>query len=312
LTLLVVVGHTGAPDAALVVVAALAGAVLPPVAACARTLWPVVTPDEETKEAAYALDAITQELMLIVGPLIVSVCVALRSVDAAMLAAAAMTFAGTILFATAPASRAWRGSGRRRGRAGALASAGLRQLMISIALTGFAWGAVSFCIAARAVDLGHRGIAGVMFAMVGIASIAGGLAYGARSWRTPLDGRYPVLLLCLGLTTLPLALVRSLPSAIALGLLAGPAWAPLLSCQYILVGKTAPEGMVTEAFAWSQAGFAGGLAGGAAVAGAIVGAAGVSATTALASSVFIVAAGIAHAGRKVVAASMEPAPAAAD
>jgi hypothetical protein len=308
LTLLVLVGHTAAPDAALIVIAALAGAALPPVAACARTLWPVVTPDEETKEAAYALDAISQELMLIVGPLIVSACVALGSVDAAVLAAAAMTFGGTMLFATAPASRAWRGSGRRRPPAGALGSAGLRHLLISIGLTGLAWGGVSFCFAARAVDLGARGIAGVMFAMVGVASIAGGLAYGARTWDVPLERRYPVLLLALGLTTVPLALVSSVPSAIALGLLAGPAWAPLLSCQYILVGKTAPDGMVTEAFTWSQAGFAGGVAAGSAVAGAIVGGAGVTATTALASSMFIVASGIALAGRKVVAGSFQPAP----
>src|SRR5207247_6374030 len=111
---------------------------------------------------------------------------------------------------------------------------------------------------------------------------------------------YPTLLLALGLTTLPLSLVHSVPVAIVLAFVAGPAWAPVLSCQYILVGKTAPRGTVTEAFTWSQAGFAGGLAGGSAVGGVLVGGAGVSAATVVGSLVFVLAATLPRVNPQVV------------
>jgi hypothetical protein len=57
LTLLVVVAQAHAAPLVLAVVAAAAGAAIPPVDARTRVLWPLIAPDAEVLESAYPLAA---------------------------------------------------------------------------------------------------------------------------------------------------------------------------------------------------------------------------------------------------------------
>ena len=97
----------------------------------------------------------------------------------------------------------------------------------------------------------------------------------------PLERRYAVLLAGIAVSALPLVLVDDLRLAAPLAAVLGLAWAPTMSCQYALVGRTAPAGSVTEAFTWSTSAFVGGSAVGAAIAGAVAESAGAGTAFAL-------------------------------
>jgi len=277
LGVLVAAAQLGARAAALIALVALAGALVPPSMACARALWPVITPDAATRDAAYALDAIILEAAWVLGPPIVVAVVALSSTSAAVLLCAAITLAGTAGLAGSPHARAWRPRHAERPRAGAIASARLRRLLASVALVGFWWGGLQVAFPALAVHAHARESAGVMLGFVSLGGVIGGLAYGARRWRAAVDARYATLLAVMGLTLVPLVIVQSVGAAIPLSLVAGLAMTPALSCQNTLAALTAPAGAVTEAFTWTTAAMWGGIAGGSAAGGALVEAAGLRA-----------------------------------
>jgi MFS family permease len=303
LSALVGAGALGAPGVVLVVLAIVAGALLPPFSACSRALWRVVAGDGPLREAAYALDAISQELIWIAGPLLVAGAVTVASPSLAVLLAAAVTAVGGAVFTHAPLSRRYRprAVGRRLG--GALASRGLRTLLASIVLTGAGWGALAVGLPALAVHVGSRGAAGLLLTLQGLGSLAGGLAYGARTWSSPTIVRYRVLLVVVALAALPLVACGALDAAAPLAFTCGLAWAPLMSCQYSLVGATAPAAAVTEAFTWNTAAFVSGIAAGSAIAGVASERAGASAPFLLAAATALAAAAVSVGTRRALAES---------
>jgi MFS family permease len=269
------------PVAAIVALAALAGAVLPPIAGCVRALWSEVAHDEEL-ETAYALDATTQETIWTLGPLLVGLVAGFVSPAAAVLLCAALTVCGTLYFSTSTLSRGWRADGRGRRRGSALrASPDLRVLLYTVVLAGAVIGAVEVGLPALAMQQGARWSSGPLLALFSLGSMAGGLIYSARSWTLPIGRRYSTLLLAMALAVAPLAAVHSLAPVFALSVLAGLALAPMISCQFSLVGALAPEGTVTEAFTWHRAATIAGMAGGSALGGSFVDSHGAGAAFAL-------------------------------
>lgn len=274
LVAIVVAAHAHAPIGALVALGALAGACLPPISACVRVLWPALVDDPRARESAFALDATVQELVWATGPLLVGGAVALLSPAAAVLGMAAMTVAGTLWFATAPAARAWQGhAGARPPRAHAHA-AGLRALLVSSLGAGVAMGTMEVGLPGLAHDLGTPGATGALLALGALGSLTGGLAFGLRAWSTPVERRLAILLATAALVTTPLLIVDSTPLALAAAYVSGLAWAPALSCTYALVGRLAPAARITEAFTFNGAAVGGGIAAGVAIGGLLVDAGG--------------------------------------
>lgn len=265
------------PAVAIIALAALAGAALPPISGCIRALWPEVARDGESLEAAYALDAITQEVIYTLGPLLVGTVAVLLSPSASLALCAVVAVLGTLVFAASPLSRRWQGGQLARSRGGALASVGIRVVLLSAVLGGFVVGAAEVGLPALAIHVGSRGSAGVMLALFSIGSMVGGLLYAARSWHTPVSSRYAPLLIGAGLVMAPLIFADSLPAGVMLSAVAGLGVAPMLSSQFSLVGALAPAGSTTEAFTWHRAATVGGIAAGTALGGALVQGLGVSA-----------------------------------
>jgi MFS family permease len=294
----VLVVRGGAPVAAIVAVAALAGVILPPISGCIRALWPEVAPDAEALDAAYALDAITQEVIYTLGPLLVGVVAVLLSPTASMLLCMAIAVTGTLFFAASALSRRWRGGLHERSRGGALASSGLRTLLGSAVFGGMVVGAAEVGLPALAVHVGSRGSAGVLLALFSMGSMLGGLVYAARSWGLSMGPRYTAILLGVEISMAPLVAVHSLPAGLLFSAVAGLGVAPMLSCQFSLVGALAPVGATTEAFTWHRAATVGGIAGGSALGGALVDAAGASAAFALGCTGATLAAVLAVLGRR--------------
>lgn len=132
----------------------------------------------------------------------------------------------------------------------------------------------------------------------------GGLTYGGRLSGTRITARYVGLMLVVAVTTAPLIVAGSLAAAIPLSLLAGVGFAPLMACQYSLVGVLADRRRATEAFAWMSTSLVGGIAAGNAIGGALAQGGGTGGAFALGCLAQLVAALIALAGRHQLATAV--------
>ena len=269
--------HVGA--AALVLLAALGGALLPPIAPVVRVVLRETFDDLDVRETAYSLEAVLQELIWMAGPLIVALLIAFTSASLAVALLGAVCATGTAVFLRAPLMRAAdkRAGSEHVGRRSALASPELRALLGPVALTGTGLGAIEVGLPSLALHAGSRPASGLLLALWSLGSMLGGLWYGSRVWRSSLRTRYQTLLALAVLCTAPLIAARSIDAGMLCSLLAGLTIAPMFSCQYALVGRSASAGSETEAFTWVTAALIGGLAAGSAIGGAVIGPGGVSA-----------------------------------
>jgi len=109
-----------------------------------------------------------------------------------------------------------------------------------------------------------------LLALFSVGSMAGGLLYAAASWRRPIGLRYVALLLSMAAGVAPLIAAHALAVAYPLSALAGLALAPMLSCQFSLVGALAPAGTATEAFTWHRGATIAGMAAGSTLGGSLI------------------------------------------
>jgi MFS family permease len=258
-------------DGALAIVAILlAGAATPPLESCLRVLWPRVVPAERL-HAAYSLDAAAQEILFVLGPLLVLAAVRLVGPAGGVLVAAGLGVLGVAAFASAPQSRTWRGERTEaRHPAGPLRSGRLVRLLVSLLLTGFTIGTFSVGATAYAEHVGGRSLAGWFIAANGLGALLGGVGYTLVPAARDLSGRLRVVAVLLAVGYLPLAAQPGLAGTIGLSVLAGLSLPAVLTCAFALVERLAPAGTVTEAFTWLVTAFGIGNAVGAALSGTLV------------------------------------------
>jgi predicted MFS family arabinose efflux permease len=282
---LLVVAGTGAPVAAFAAVA-VAGLCTPPLEGGLRALWPSVLGREDRVHRAYALDAVAQEVMFTVGPLLVTGLVALRSPAAALLVLNAVGVLGALSVVVSKPSRAWRAGEREAHWLGALRSPGLLALLGAFLCVGAALGSITVAAVAYAdaesAGTGHASLYGWLMAALGLGALLGGAAYGSRGWKGAPERRLLVIVALLAVCYLPLALTPGAAAMTLLSVLAGVFLAPALACAFIVVDRQAPRGTVTEAFSWLVTTFGVGSALGTAVAGPVAQHAGTSAGFAVA------------------------------
>ncbi|MDX6636593.1 MAG: hypothetical protein QOJ01_104 [Solirubrobacterales bacterium] len=300
---LVVSAGQGATAAVMAAFAFGAGAFVPPLGVCMRGLWGTMLEDGPLRQSAYALDAVIIEFAFIAGPLITAGVVAVASPSAAVVVSAALEVVGTFLFAVTSASRQWRGEGVSGDWAGPLRSPGVRVLALTSLSLGFAGGALILGLTAFATLKGSKEAAGILISVQAVASLAGGLWYGARAWRAPLERRYVLTLVLLAAGFLPLAAAWSILSMAFLVVLSGFALAPSSAIEYSLADTAAPAGTSTEAFAWLITATVVGAGTGEAICGAIVNSGHVNLGLLISGAAAVIAAATAFAGRRALVAS---------
>ncbi|MFF5671138.1 MFS transporter [Streptomyces hygroscopicus] len=248
----------------------IAGLFTPPLEGGLRALWPSVLRHEDQVHAAYALDAVAQEVMFSVGPLLVTLVVAVWSEAAALLVINAVGVAGALSVVVSPPSRRWRSAPREAHWLGALRSPGLLVLLGSFFFIGLALGAIAVASVAYADEHGGGMVSSALLSALGAGALAGGIVYGARSWPGAPERRLRLLVAALALGYLPLVLVPGVALMTVLAGVAGVFLAPALACAFVVVDRHAPSGTVTEAFSWLVTTFVVGNAVGTAVAGPAV------------------------------------------
>ncbi|MBT2403739.1 MFS transporter [Streptomyces sp. ISL-87] len=249
----------------------VAGLFTPPLEGGLRALWPgVLGGKEERVHAAYAMDAVAQEVMFTVGPLLVTLFVALWSPAVALVAMNAIGVLGALSVVVSEPSREWRSAPREAHWLGALRSRGLLALLGAFFFVGMALGSITVAGLAYADDHGGQAVYGWLMAALGLGALIGGVGYGARQWAGAPERRLRMLVALLAVCYLPLMLTVGPVAMTALAALSGVFLAPALACAFIVVDRHAPAGTVTEAFSWLVTFFGVGAAIGTAAAGPAV------------------------------------------
>lgn len=276
-----------APLPVLVLVAALAGLVFPPLGPAMRAAWRVVFADDSTRRSGYALDAVAVETIFVVGPLLLSVLVTSTSRPVPLVVTGLVLAGGTVGYAMTAAARRAPTVESAPGKVhegSVLGVVGIPAALGVVFGLAVAFGSIDTSIAATAREvLDDEGKLGWLFTAVAGGSAIGGLSYGA--WATHQPGReqrrIPLPLAIFSLCLVPLALVLrfvddpTLAMLMPLLFLAGLSIAPTLIMTQNLVDALSPPSRVNEGQAWLTTGITTGAAVGTGVAGLVIDAVGV-------------------------------------
>ncbi|MBA2812441.1 MFS transporter [Streptomyces sp. KM273126] len=258
------------PLAPAYVFVAVAGLFTPPLEGGLRALWPSVLRKEEQVHRAYAMDAVAQEVMFTLGPLLVTLSVSLWSARAALVLLNVIGVLGALSVVVSAPSRAWRSAPREAHWLGALRSPGLLVMLSAFLFVGIALGSITVAAASYADSRGGDAVYGWLMAGLGLGALVGGTVYGARQWSGAPERRLRVLVALLAVCYLPLMLIPGPVAMTALSVLAGVFLAPCIACAFVLVDRHAPRGTVTEAFSWLVTTFTVGSSVGTGLAGPVV------------------------------------------
>lgn len=300
----------GAPDAALVAIAAGVGLSYPAISPALRSSFRIVLPDPDDRKVAFALDATSVELAFVCGPLLLSVLLLSGHpllpllITAGLLGGGGLAYCATGVARRASAKVQREASGHDpltmgAGPRTAVASTGVAGVLVVMLMMSVGFGQLDTSLAATSdFALGGTEQVGILFAAIAGGSTVGGLAFGARSW--PFDERRAVPVL-LGLFGLFLALLAallstgsvSLPILLPVLFLTGLTIAPALIMQQSLLDHLAPANRLNEAQAFLSASNTTGAAVGTAIAGIVIDTAGLSWSFGGAALGVLVAAGIA-------------------
>ena len=251
--------------------AVMAGVAMPQIGSSVRARWTHLLPDDAERQTAFAVEAVVDETVFVVGPTMVTFLATLWSPLAGLVAAVVLGTAGTLGLATQRSSeppvhpRALHPTERV-----AMPWLSLAPLTVAAAALGALFGATEVATVAFAADLGHKALSGILLAIWSFGSLLAGLLTGAISWRTPTTTRLRVGLLVLTLAMAPTPFVPSIGAMAVLLFVAGFAISPSLIAAISLLEQVSPRPRLSEALGLLQTGMAAGIAPGAALAGYVI------------------------------------------
>lgn len=237
--------------APMLVTVALAGLLVPPVGPVTRAAWQQLVTAPDLARAAFALDSLVLQIIFyIAGPPIVAVIATAVSPSTAVLAVAALTLVGNLAVTQCAPVRRMPRRREHQSVLGPLTEPRLIAVLLTCIVTSAAFAALEATVASWTISRNATAWSGLLLALIGVGSIAGGLFYGTRSPTAPMARQYRRWLLVLAVGTAPLVLA---PNIVVLGVLlvaAGVAIGPASTSQFNLVGELGPAGALTESFTW--------------------------------------------------------------
>ena len=277
----------------------IAGAAMPSLGTMVRARWSVLLAGSPRLHAAFSFESVADELCFVIGPAAVTLLATEFFPASGIGLAALLCVAGSLWFAAqrgtepvivrpqAPPATP-RQARVRRGRP----APGLAVLAPVYLLLGAMFVSVDLSTVAFAQHFGHKPLAGFILGTYAFGSATGGLWYGSRQWRAPVEKRFA---LTLTLTVAGVATFWAQPNLITLtcGIyLCGLTIAPTLIAGFSLLEAQAQPARRTEAMSWLSSGITAGVAAGASLVGFIIDAHGPRAGYAFAAACGVISAAI--------------------
>ncbi|MDF1603193.1 MFS transporter [Nocardioides sp. YIM 152315] len=289
--LLVVSVQADWPIATTYACAAVGGALLPQVGSAVRARWSHVLERPADVQTAFALEAVLDEAVFILGPILVAVLATAWHPAAGLAIAVVACVLGTLAFTaqtgTAPPAHP------RDDASGPRASMPWRAvvpLAVVCAALGVLFGGAEVTTVAFAEEEGHKAVSGALLALWAAGSLSAGVITGAIHWRRGPATRVRWGSLAMACAMLPLSFVGSLPVMGAVLFVAGFAIAPTMIASMSLTESVVPPGRLTEGMAIMQTGLVAGVAPGATLSGLVVDHQGASAAYLVSAAAGLVAA----------------------
>lgn len=275
LAALVSLALADAPVWTLFPAAAAYGGSYPQPGSMVRARWAHALGGTPLLPTAFSLESVIDEVVFVVGPVLVTVLATQVSPAAGLLTAYGFTAVGSVALAvqraTEPPPHPVLDGGRR---GSALRLPGLRVLIgVGVAL-GSVFGSIEVATVAFTAERGQPAAAGLVLALLAAGSLIAGLWYGTVGWRAPPHRRFVLGVLLLAAATLTLPLASGVLALAVLAFVGGSAISPALIAGFALLERLVPARFRTEGLAWFSTGLGVGLALSSAVAGQVVDAAG--------------------------------------
>jgi MFS family permease len=253
------------------VAAVVAGGTLPSVGSCVRARWSYVLDSGDKVQTAYALEAVWDETVFMLGPILVTVLATtwhpLAGLTAALLTGVVGTLAFVVQRSTEPPPHPSGGTSGPRPR---MPWRTVIPLALVCAALGTLFGAAEVTTVAFAEEQGNRGYAGFLLALWASGSLISGVVTGAIHWRRGPDHRVRWGSVGMMLAMTPLSFIGSVPVMSVALFFAGFAIAPTLIAATSLTERVVPSSRLTEGMSIIHTGIVAGVAPGATFAGFVI------------------------------------------
>jgi hypothetical protein len=265
---------------------------MPSLGSMVRARWSALLGDSPRLHTAFALESVNDEMIFVAGPVIVTVLATEVYPAAGVAAAMLLCVTGTLLLAaqrrTEPRPRARQpvpmpapvaaapppetGGSRVPAETGGsrVPARGLTALVPVYWCLGVTFASVDLSTIAFAQEHGHKPLAGVILGSYALGSAIGGLLYGSRTWRTPVERRFLISLCCTAAGISTFWAQTGLLSLVLVIFISGLTISPTFIAGYSLVEGQAPAHRRTEGMAWLSSSISVGVASGSAIVGHII------------------------------------------
>jgi MFS family permease len=266
----IVLASKDAPTWTLFVTVAGAGVFEPSVGSLVRARWGHVLGSGPRLLTAYSFESILDEVIFIIGPLIVVLLATQIAEQAGLVAALVLLLVGSFALTAQRASEPPVAPRREHGDRSPLSAPGMRLLLTFMVFLGGVFGGVEISTIGFADQHGHASLAGPLLACYAGGSMVAGIVYGSFRWRWSLPRRLLTGAMAMTLTITVLPFVHR-PAVLAPCLfIAGLGIAPTLISGFSLVERLVPPGQLTEGLTWATTGIVVGIAFASPLAGRLV------------------------------------------
>lgn len=239
-----------------VALAAVGGVLTPPVGPVMRGIWAALTRGDAQRNRAYSLDAVAEEGLFAVGPLLVGGVLLVAPPVAALLLTAALALAGCVGLGSSGLARG-RSATAEHGTAtapgptasrllGSLRVPGIRWLALAMLGFGFALAPLEIAVIARATEAGSAASAGALLALLSVGSVAGGLAWGRLNLARRRSSQLLSLLALVGAGTAAAGTAPTLPLLAVVLAVTGAGIAPV----FVIADRLVDDSIRTETSTW--------------------------------------------------------------
>ena len=227
--------------------------------------------DGHLVNTAYSWEAMVDEFVFIVGPVVATTC-------AIKIAPSAGILAGLIFLAIGlPSLAAMKSTeppaepaDQQEPHPPILKNRIVQSIVIPCAFLGGFFGAVGITVVGFAEERNHPESTGWLLAIWAVGSAIAALVNGAIKFKSAQATRFLIYLVGLTVGTLPLLFVQSIPALAVALFVNGLFIAPLIVNAYGTVENAVPAGQITEALTWVIAGMPLGGAISSALAGVVI------------------------------------------
>jgi MFS family permease len=236
-----------------------------------RARWTLLLNGSPLLHTAYALEAMLDEVVFIIGPVLVTFLATALHPALGVSVSAIIGLIGAVALAGQRSSQPPTRS-TPHGHAGSsrLPWRVLLPVAIASSALGMVFGGMEVNIVAFAKEAGVLPYAGLILVAWSFGSLVAGAVTGAITWRSSPAKRFRVSASLLALSLLPLPFVDHPLGVALLLIISGMAIAPTLIATIGVIQSAVDQSRLTEALAWNSTGMVAGVAVGAAAVGYVI------------------------------------------